>query len=159
MFLAEFRRAAGTLCTGWQEFFGRMLVPGVCAFLLKPFNNVAQRGVVLESRTAALAEKHDDRYAPKTLARDAPIGALFNHFVDAFFAPAGNPLDVLNLGEGFRAQRILAVGRNGIHADKPLHGCPKNYRIVAAPAVRVAVLVRMMAKQGSAIGEQLYDDR
>src|SRR5246127_2434897 len=159
MFLAKFRRAAGTLCTGWQEFFGRMLIPGVCAFFLKPFNNVAQRGIVLESRFAALAEKHDDRYAPKTLARDAPVGALFDHFVNTFFTPPGNPLDVLNLGQRFSSQRILAVSRNGVHADEPLHGCTENYRIVAAPAMRIAVLVSMVAKQSAAIGKQLYDNR
>src|SRR5882724_13424059 len=143
-----------------------MLIPGVSAFFLEPFDDIAERCEIFELRTASVAEKHDDRHAPEALARDAPVRAFLNHFVDALFAPARNPLDVGNLGERFRAQRFLAVDRmtsrtgkrNRIHADEPLLGSPENHRIVATPAMRVAVLVRVLAKQCAAIGKQLYDN-
>ena len=107
---------------------------------------------------AALAEEHDDGHTPKALARDAPVRAFFDHFVDAVFAPAWNPFDVLNLSECFRTQRLFAVGRDRLHANEPLLCGAKDHRIVAAPAVRIAVLVGMMAEQRVAIGEKFHDD-
>src|SRR6266403_1493555 len=136
-----------------------MLIPRVGAFLLEPFDDVAERGVIFKALSAAIAEKHDDRHAPETLARDAPIGALLNHFVNALFAPAGNPFHVGDFGERFGTQRFFAVGWNCIHANKPLHCRAKDHWVMAAPAMRVAVLVSVVTKQRPAIGEQLYDDR
>src|SRR6202162_3454981 len=45
-----------------------------------------------------------------------------------------------------------------VHLDEPLLGGAKDDRIVAAPAVRITVLVRMMAQQRAAIGEKFYDN-
>src|SRR5579859_271314 len=97
-----------------------MLVPRVGAFFFEPFDDVAERRVVLEPLAAAIAEKHDDGHAPEALAGNTPVGTLFDHFVDTFFAPTGNPFHVLNFTESFVAQRLLAVGRNGVHSNEPL---------------------------------------
>ena len=54
---------------------------------------------------------------------------------------------------------FLTGKRNRIHGDEPLLGSPENHRVVAAPAMRVAMLVRVVAKQCAAIGKQFYDNR
>ena len=84
---------------GGNKFFGRMRVPGVRAFLLKPLHNIAQRREIAELLSASIAEEHDDRNAPETLAGNAPVRAALDHFVDAVLAPAGNPQRDLLLGD------------------------------------------------------------
>src|SRR6266700_7575969 len=101
---AKLRRTAGTFSPSRQEFFRRMFVPGVRAFLLEPSDDIAKCDVILELFAAALAEEHDDGHTPKALTRDTPVRAFFDHFVDAVFAPAWNPFDVMNLSECFRTQ-------------------------------------------------------
>src|SRR5579863_2412175 len=136
-----------------------MLVPGIGALFFEPFDDVAERGVVFEPLAAAIAKKHDDRHAPEALAGNTPVGALFDHFVNALFAPAGNPFHVLNFTESLDAQRLLAVDRNSVHSNEPLFRGTKDHGVVAAPAVRVAVFIGMMAKERAAVREQLYDNR
>src|SRR5580692_1223109 len=122
-----------------------MLVPGVGAFFLKPFHDIAQRGEIFEALAAGIAVENDDGRAPETLARDAPIRAMLDHFVHAIFAPRRNPLHGFNLAKRFLTERFgFSVG-GLIHLDEPLLGGAKDDGIVAAPAVRIAVLVRMMA--------------
>src|SRR5260370_13282556 len=144
-----------------------MLIPGVSALFLEPFDDIAERDEIYELRTAGVAEKHNDRHTSEALPRDAPVRPFFNHLVDALFAPARNPFDIGNFGQRFRAQRLLAIDgmaplagkRNRIHADEPLLGSPENHRIVAAPAQVVAWLVRVGAKQRAGMGKQLYENR
>ena len=135
-----------------------MFVPGVRAFFFEPFDDIAKCGVIVELFATALAEEDDDGHTPKALARDAPVRAFFDHFVNAVFAPTRNPFDVMDLSEGFRTQRFFAVGRNRVHADEPLLGRAKDHWIVAAPAMWIAVLIRMMAEQRATIGEKFHND-
>src|SRR5208337_3258078 len=141
VFLAPFGSAARAFCAGRQKFLGRMRVPRVCAFLLKPLHNIAQRGEITELLSASIAEENDDGNAPETLARDAPVWAALDHFVDALLAPAGNPLDVVNLPQRFLAQRFLRAVSDLIQFDEPLLGGTEDHGIVATPAVRITVLV------------------
>src|ERR1043166_2376851 len=136
-----------------------MLVPGVGAFFFEPLDDVAERLVILELFAAAIAEENDDGHAPEARAGNAPIRPLLDHFVDAVLAPRRNPLHVVNFVERFLPQRFWAVGWHGIHPNEPLLGSAEDYGIVAAPAVRIAVLVRMVPEQRVAIGKQLHDDR
>ena len=65
-----------------------------------------------------------------------------------------------NLRERFAgAQRLLPVVLGWLHADEPLLGGAEDHRVVAAPAVRIGVLVVVVAEQRAAIREKLHDDR
>src|SRR5438270_7487444 len=136
-----------------------MLVPGVGTFFFEPLQNVAQRLVILETLSAALAIKNDDRDAPEALPRNSPVRPLLDHFVHAIFTPGGDPLDLMNFLERFLAQGFLPTVRRLVHFDEPLLGGAENHRIVAAPAMRVSVLVVVMAEERAALLEQLHDDR
>src|ERR1700730_15692187 len=46
----------------------------------------------------------------------------------------------------------------GVDLDKPLLGGTENHGIVAAPTMRIAVLVLVIGKERAAIGEQPYDN-
>ena len=89
-----------------SKFFRRVLVPGVGAFFLEPFDDVAQRREILELLAAGVAVKNDDRHAPEALARDAPVRALLDHFVNAVFAPGGNPFHVREFRRALPGARI-----------------------------------------------------
>src|SRR5690349_252676 len=81
----------GALWSWREQFFRSMFIPGVSAFFLTPFQNIAECLVILEARAARLAIKHDDGHAPETLPRNGPIRPLGDHFVHAVFAPCGKP--------------------------------------------------------------------
>ncbi len=91
------------------------------------------------------------------LARDAPVRALLNHFVHSVFAPGGNPFHSVNFFERFLAQRFLVAVGGLVHFDEPLFRRAENHRVVAAPAVRVAMLVFVVAQQRAAISEKFHN--
>ncbi len=97
--------------------------------------------------------------APESLARNAPIRALLDHFVDSLFAPGGNPLHAMNFFERFRAQCFFLPVGCLIHFDEPLLGGAENHRIVAPPAVRVTVDIAVIREKRSALIKQFDDDR
>ena len=143
---------------GGKQFFRGMLVPGVGAFFFEPFHDVAQRREIFQPLAARVAIKNDDRHAPETLPRDAPVRPLLDHFVNAFFAPRGHPFHRWDfVKRSWRNVSARAV-RGLIHLDEPLLGGAENHRIVAAPAVRIAVLVSVLAEQRAAIAQQFHDD-
>ncbi|OPZ02461.1 MAG: hypothetical protein BWZ09_02552 [Alphaproteobacteria bacterium ADurb.BinA305] len=104
-----------------------------------------------------LVQEEGDRYAPVALARDAPVGAVGDHRVQARLAPRG-----VELGGLHGAQRALAqcgaVGGDPVHADEPLRGGAIDERRLVAPAVHVAVGDLAVREQGADLGE-LVDDR
>ncbi len=159
VFLTPFFRTARTFCSRGQQLLRGVFVPGVSALFFKPLHHVAQRHKIIELLAARIAEKHDNRHTPEALPRNAPVRPLLDHFVDTFFAPAGNPLNLVNFLQRFLAQRLFRTVRGLIHLDEPLLRGAKDYRIVAAPAVRVAMLIRMVPQQRAMFGEQLHDDR
>ena len=94
-----------------------------------------------------------DRHAPRPLARDAPVGAVREHVVDALLAPRGDPLHAAH-----RVERLLAQAAV-FHRDEPLRRGQEDHRVVAAPAVRVLVLVRLVLPQRPRSRERLDDLR
>src|SRR5713101_6249888 len=143
-----------------------MPVPGISAFTLEPLQDIPQRSKVLELFAARFAEEDDDRDAPEALPRDAPVGPLRDHLVDAVFAPTWEPLDGVNLlerglAQSFRGAASLPRSVVGglVHLDEPLLGGAENDRIVTAPAVRIAVFVLRGRKERATIGKELDDDR
>ena len=109
---------------------------------------------VLELLAARLAIKNDQRHAPEALARNAPVGPLGNHVVDALFAPLGLPFHFGDFGE-----RLSGAGSSWSSLDEPLLGGAEDHGIVAAPAVRIAVREFAFAHEHAALLQQLDDDR
>ena len=101
---------------------------------------------------AVLAEQHGDRHAPGALARDAPVGAVGDHPRDALATPRGDPAHAVDLLEGRRAQPPL------LHRDEPLAGRAEDHRVLAAPAVRVAVGDLPLAQQVAGVANGRDDD-
>ena len=74
----------------------------------------------------------DDRNAPNSLARNAPIGTIFQHIRHSAFAPSRQPLDLFNFAQTLRPQRfVFAV----VHRNKPLRRGAIDHGFVRTPAV------------------------
>ena len=136
-----------------HEFPDRPLVPRVGAV------DVEDRGGLVDQRLgehglAALDAVHRrDRHAPRALARDAPVGPVGDHALDAGLSPRRDPAGVVD-----RLQRLVAqVVR--IHRDEPLRGGEEDHRVVAAPAVRVRVIEVFAVPQPAALLERRFDLR
>ncbi len=102
---------------------------------------------------AGLTGEGRDRHAPRPLARDAPVRPVGEHVVDALLAPGRCPLHALDRLQRLRPQGA-AAGRGGfaIHGDEPLRRGQEDHRVVAAPAVRIAVAeLRAMPEPGALV--------
>ena len=73
--------------------------------------------------------------------------------MNALFAPLRLPFHFGDFRERVLAQIVV------IEADEPLLGGAENHRIVAAPAVRIAVREFSFADEHAALLQQLDDDR
>ncbi len=138
-----------------------MFVPGVGALFFEELDDGLVDGFVVERLAAFFAEEDGDGNAPDALARDAPVGAGGDHVGDALFAPGWVPDDLLDLVEGALAEGgffAFARGHRGFHADEPLLGGADDDGVVAAPAVRVGVLVGGGAEECAFFFEELDDD-
>src|SRR5690348_14590923 len=162
-FFAPFCTAATASRPFGQQFLGRMRVPGVRAFLFEPADHLPQRVKILEPLAALIAIEDHEGHAPYALPRNAPIGAMRNHLVNAFLSPFGRPLHFRNLIQGKLPESLGFGSRNRITAvvelDKPLFGGPEDHRIVAAPAVWVTMLKFALGHECSPCLQQLNNHR
>src|SRR5581483_12253942 len=76
---------------------------------------------------AALVHEQRDRHTPNPLARDAPVGPIFDHAGDALLSPCWSPLHFLDV-----AQRVLPQPLP-IHADEPLRSGAEDERAFVPP--------------------------
>src|SRR5207245_9024421 len=74
------------------------------------------------------------------------------------FAPGGEPFHLMDFFKCLLAKRFLFPVGSLVHLDEPLFGSAENYGVVAPPAVRVAVLVFVVAQKSAALGQQFHDD-
>src|SRR6185437_13191988 len=130
-----------------------MREPGVRAFFFEPADYVAECVKILELLAALFAIHHDQRHAPETLARNAPVGALGNHALETLLAPLGSPFHFADFVERVLAKMVV------FEVDEPLLGGAKNNGDVATPAVRITVLQFSLADQSAARFEELDDER
>ena len=101
---------------------------------MEELDDGVERGVVHDLLTAVGASVAGDRHAPVALTADAPVGTLLDHGADAVGRVGRIPLNVLaDLFASLLAQAGL------VHRDKPLVGSTEEHRVLAAPAVRIAV--------------------
>ena len=143
-----------------------MEVPGVGALFFEAIDDALVDGFVVEGFAALIAEEDGNGNAPDALAGDAPVGASGDHVGDALFAPGGIPDDLLDFVEGALAEGgdgAVFGGRfrkhGGVHADEPLLGGADDDGVVAAPAVRVGVLVAGGAEECAFFFEEFDDGR
>src|SRR5262245_49713436 len=94
---------------------------------------------------ASFAIEDEDRDTPDALAGDAPVRACGDHVRDAFLTPGGFPLDAFDGFEGAATQIIV------LHRNEPLLGGTENSRVVAAPAVRIAVVDFLRGEQRASV--------
>src|ERR1700678_747534 len=139
-----------------------MRVPRVGAFALKKRDHVAERLEILEYFAASVAIENHQWDAPEALARNAPIGPVRDHVVDALFAPRRQPLYFFDFVQRSAAQSRRVRGRNrcaaAIKLYEPLFGSTKNHGSVAAPAMRIAVRKLLFADKHAALRQQRDDD-
>src|ERR1700684_2128986 len=135
-----------------------MRVPGVRSFPFKKWNHMPQRLKIFQDLSAAVAVENHQRYSPKTLPRNAPVGPVLDHVVDAPFSPSRNPLHFLYFFQRRAAQprcvrrpyRRAAV----VELDEPLFRSAENNGLVAAPAMRIAVREFLLCHQHLTVFQQ-----
>src|SRR5205823_629331 len=132
--LAERRPAAPRAGgPGREQFLDRPGEPGVGPLGAEPLAEVAD-GLGREPLgVAGGATEGRDRDAPGPLAADAPVGAERHHGLDPRLAPRGQPVDLADRLEGPPAQVVV------VHTDEPLLGGPEDHRLLAPPAMGIAV--------------------
>ena len=134
-FLDEGRGAAvGARISRRQQLMGIPNVPGVGTLLEEDSADVIEYRFVDGRRPARFTGQDGDRYAPQPLSRDAPVGAVFHHSVDARLAPARNPADGVD-GVLGPLTKVMPV-----HADEPLVGGAEDDGVFRPPAVGIGVL-------------------
>ncbi len=72
-------------------------------------------------------------HAPRTLAADAPVRAERDHRLDPRLAPVRQPADLADRLQCPTAQVVM------FDADEPLLGGPEDHRLLATPAMGIAV--------------------
>src|SRR5579862_4265407 len=145
------RLAARTREPRRHELRRRTGEPGVRALALEDVGDVVTECLARDRLAALFTVDGDHRHAPVALARDAPVGPGRDHVADPLPSPGGDPAHALDLGE--RALAEVAA----LHADEPLLGRAEDDRVLAPPAVRVAVRHRLRGEQ-RATGAQVIDD-
>src|SRR5271156_5191987 len=140
-----------------------MRVPGVRAFALKKPDNVAQGLKIVESFATSVTIKNNQRYSPEALARNAPIRPIHDHVMDALFAPRRQPIHFCDFFQRAAAQRgRLWSGYRcaaAIELYEPLLGSAENHRLMATPAMRIAVRKFLLADKHSSLRQQRDDGR
>ena len=156
-FLAEsLAGAAGASRIRADEFRGIRRIPNVGGVQADQRHHAIENLAVRQRLLTRLAIEHDDGHAPGALPRDAPVRPRRDHVADALLAPRRIPLHLLD-----GLQRLLAEGRivnDAIHADKPLFGRAEDGRMVAAPAVRIAVLDLALGDERARVLQNFDDD-
>ena len=99
--------------------------------------------IVVQLLAARVAIKNDQRHAPEALPRNAPVRPVGDHVVHALVAPFRHPFHFVDFRERRLPQRRRFrsghVGAAVVQLNEPLLGGAEDHRIVAAPAVRIAV--------------------
>ena len=130
--------------------------PGVGALGAEELDHGVEGVVVHDGLAAVLAGEGRDGHAPVALAGDAPVRAPLDHRADALDGVAGVELDLRELLERPLAQARPAAQRL-VHRDEPLARGAEDDGLLAAPAVRVAVVDVLVEDQRAALLEPRDD--
>ena len=88
--------ALGALHACRDELLDRPLVPRVGAVDVEHRCRLVDERLGQHRRAALGAVHRRDRHAPRALARDAPVGTIGDHALDACFTPGRDPARVLD---------------------------------------------------------------
>ena len=144
---------------------GARLEPRIGALGAEGGCDAGIHGLVAQDFYVALLrhlDKAAQRHAPCALAGKHPVGAVFDHRIEAVAAGFWRPLHIVNLGQGALADGfavlVHAVIQFLINRDKPLRRIAENDRGFGAPGVGVAVLNAASCDQRIGL-DQLGDHR
>ena len=128
--------------------------PGIGALGVEELNDGVERSIVHDLLAAVGAGVARNRHAPVTLTADAPVGTLLDHGADAVGGMRRIPLDMFTdlIARGLTKTRL-------VHGDEPLVGGAEKHRLLAAPAVRIAVRDLLLEHKRTALAEELDDMR
>ena len=151
----ELRAAADPALRRARQVLGRLAhEPCVGALAVEQVDHRVERLLRRDGRAALRALEHGDGHAPRALARDAPVGTVGHHGADAVLGPGGDPFHAMLDGlERVLAQAVL------VHGHEPLVGGAEDDRLVAAPAVRVAVRDLLFRHQRALLAQPVDDER
>ncbi len=128
--------------------------PRVRALLVEELDHGVERVIVHNLLAAISAGIRRNGHTPVALARDTPIGTLLYHGANAVRGMCRIPLHVvLDLITRSLAQASF------IHRDKPLVGSTEQHRMLAAPAMRIAVGNLLLHYKRTALAQELDDMR
>ena len=145
--------AFGALHALGDEFLDRPFVPRVGAVDVEHRRRLVDERLGQHRRAALRAVHRRDRHAPDALARDAPVGPVGDHALDARLSPRRDPARVAD-----RLERALAQVLR-VHRDEPLRRREEDHRVVAAPAVRIRVIEVFAMPEEAPVLERLFDLR
>ena len=135
-----------------QVLLGLAGEPGVGTLLVEELDHGVERVVVHDLLAAVLAGIARDGHAPVALTGDAPVRALLNHGADAVHRAGRVELHVVaHLVHGLLAKTGL------VHGDEPLVGGAEEHRLLAAPAVRVAVRDLDLGHERAPLAQEVDD--
>ena len=136
-----------------DEFLDRPFVPRVGAVDVEHRRGLVDERLGQHRRAALRAVHRRDRHAPDALARDAPVGPVRDHALDARLPPRRDPARLAD-----RLERALAQVLR-VHRDEPLRRGEEDHRVVAAPAVRIRVIEVLAMPEEALVLERLFDLR
>ena len=126
-----------------QKLLGLTLKPCVRAVLLEDSGNGLDALVGADGLAAVRAVENGDGQTPAALTGDAPVGTLTDHRCHAILTPCRQPADILACLDGLLLE---AVNR-----AEPLRSGTEDDRVLASPAVRVAVDDILGGEQNAAV--------
>ena len=132
--------------------------PAVGALAAEQCDNGVERRVVHDRFTTVLAGESGNGNAPIALAGDAPVRTALHHGPDALHGMRRVERDLRELVERLLAQRVAIVERF-VHRDEPLARRAEDDRLLAAPAVRIAVVDVLVEDERAALAQPLDDLR
>ncbi len=153
------------MCAAGQQRVGSGGVPNLGALFGKKLQNALIQDAIHQRLVAAFAKEDRDGDAPNALARDAPVRPRGDHVGDALLAPCRVPFhavfDFVERALPERQRRAIGTRAQFLHrvidVDEPLLGRAKDDRVVAAPAMRVAMEDVRPAEESAAAGHQIND--
>ena len=134
-----------------KQFCSFTLKPGVAALCLKNLCNGLDALLRAYRFFTIFTVEHRNRQAPTALTGNAPVAALANHGAHAFLTPGREPTDI------FTGGNCLIL--EGIHGAEPLRSRTENNRLLAAPAMRIAVRNVLRGEQHAALLHICGNDR
>ncbi len=143
---------------GTEEFGLARLVPGIDALFAYGSDHAGVHVCILQIFARAVLHEQRDRHAPGALARQHPVGAAFDHRTDAVAALFGNEARVGDRLQGAAAQRA-ATGKVLVHRHEPLRRAAIDDLGLAAPAMRIGMLVVVAGGQQPTGFAQVRTDR